>query len=80
VTRDFYANITLNGPSRDDVATYLKSQGAAAFVSPPVRGAIVVFHEDLGGQEDLACRLSAEFSCPALLVMTYGIAVLLYPL
>ncbi len=41
---------------------------------------LVVFHEDLGGQEDLAARLSAQFSCPALLVMVYGQSVLLYHL
>jgi hypothetical protein len=40
----------------------------------------VVFHEDLGGQEILASELSAHFSCPALLIMGYGQAILLYHL
>jgi hypothetical protein len=76
----FYANITLQGPAPQDVLAYLKELGAVAYVSSAFRHALVVFHEDLSGQEDLAANLSAKFSCPALLVMAYGEAVLLYHL
>jgi hypothetical protein len=51
-----------------------------AYVSPTVNDCTVVWHEDLSGQEQLAQALSARFHCPALLVMGYGDAVLLYHL
>ncbi len=76
----YYANITLSGPGQAEVAAWLKDAGEAAFVSPVVKGALVVFHQDLSAQEDLARRLSAAFHCPALLVMDYGGAILLYQL
>ena len=75
-----YANITLAGPAQADVVALLKAHGVAAYVSNAVRGATVVFHEDLGSQEPLAAELSAKFSCPAIVVMTYGQRVLLYQL
>ena len=75
-----YANITLQGPAQDDVVAHLKSRGVAAYISNSVRGATVIFHEDLASQEPLAADLSAMFDCPALVVMTYGQRVLLYQL
>jgi hypothetical protein len=77
---NFYANITLGGPSPQDVVAFLKNEGVIAYVSPAVREAVVVFHEDMSGQESLAGRLSEKFECPALLVLVYGQAVLLYTL
>ena len=76
----FYANITLQGPEQDEVVAFLKARGLVAYVSPPAKGCTVVFHEDLGSQEPLAAGLSSHFRCPALLVMGYGEAVLLYQL
>jgi hypothetical protein len=76
----FYANITLLGPAPHDVAAYLKKLGAVAYVSSAFRAALVVFHESLSQQEELAANLSAKFSCSALLVMAYGETVLLYHL
>lgn len=76
----FYANITLKGPAQADVVAFLKRRHAVAYVSPTITSATVVFHEDLGEQESLAAALSAEFECPALLVMDYGGAILLYNL
>lgn len=76
----FYANITLHGPSQADVVAYLKAQHVVAYVAPTVKASTVVFHEDLGGQEDIASALSRHFACPALLVMDYGGKVLLYHL
>jgi len=76
----FYANITLSGPGQEDLVGFLNRRGHGAYVSPPVKVAAVVFHEDLGAQEAIASELSAHFRCPALLVMDYGGTVLLYQL
>lgn len=80
VLRNFYSNITLPGRTQNEVLAYLNIHGDCAYVTPSIRGAIVIFHEDLSTQEDLAARLSREFSCPALLVLGYGQRVLLYHL
>jgi hypothetical protein len=76
----FYANITVQGPSQDDVVGFLKQQGASAYVAPTVKNATVIFHEDMASQEPLTAELSARFACPALVVMSYGEAILLYTL
>ena len=76
----YYANITLHGPSQQEVAAFLTASGQPAYVAPTVKRNTVVFHEDLGAQERLAASLSHHFHCPALLVMAYGEAVLLYEL
>lgn len=76
----FYANITLKGISAADVVAFLNDRHESAYVSPAVKNAIVVFHEDLQNQESIAGRLSAHFSCPALLVMMYAETILLYHL
>jgi len=75
-----YANITLRGVSQNDAAAYLTDHGDVAMVTPESRGSIVVFHADLGGQEDLTARLSSRFNCPALLAMGFNERVLLYQL
>jgi hypothetical protein len=76
----FYSNITIHGVSQEQSAAYLTEHGDVALVTPPWRGSIVVFHADLGGQEDLAGRLSRRFECAALLVMGFNEIVLLYQL
>jgi hypothetical protein len=78
--KGYYANITLQGPQQADVTAFLNERGQVAYVAPTVKSCTVVFHEDLGAQEDLAAGLSAHFQCPALLVMDYGGTVLLYHL
>ena len=75
-----YANITLSGPSQEVVAAHLKERGLVAYVSPSVKGATVVWNEDLSSQESIARELSSALECPALLVMTYAQRVLLYQL
>lgn len=75
----YYASITLTGPSHDRVVEYLNASGAVAYVAA-AKGAVVVFHQDLGAQERLAAALSAQFRCPALVVMGYGESILLYEL
>jgi hypothetical protein len=76
----YYANITLHGPGHRDVVAFLNRTGQIAYVAPGAKAGTVVFHEDFGGQEQLAAALSAEFRCPALLVMVFGESVLLYHL
>lgn len=76
----FYANITLQGPDQRDVVARLNAAHQVAYVAPTVKGSTVVFHEDLGRQEELAGALSEHFACPALLVMNYAGTVLLYHL
>jgi hypothetical protein len=70
----------MQGPDQHAVVAYLKARGDVAFVSVIAKGSLVVFHEDLSSQEELAARLSSQFSCPALLVMGFGPGVLLYHL
>src|SRR3954471_14802 len=79
----YYANITLDGPSRDEVAEFLTKHGDVAYVAPfksRSSSGAVVFHQDLGGQERIGIGLSKHFRCPALVVMTFGEAILLYEL
>jgi hypothetical protein len=76
----FYANITLQGPPQDDVVAFLRERGDNAYVAPTVKNATVIFHEDMGAQEQLAAELSSKFECPALVVMSYGEGILLYTL
>ena len=76
----FYANITVQGPGQEEVVAFLNNRGQVAYVSPVVKGAAVVFHEELGSQESIASELSAHFRCPALVVMDYGGTILLYQL
>jgi hypothetical protein len=75
-----YANLTVVGPSQADLVAHLKRVGTVAYVSPTVKGATVIYHEDLASQQPLAAELSEAFACPVLLVMTYATRVLLYEL
>jgi hypothetical protein len=76
----YYANITLQGPDAADVADFLNRLGRIAYVAAGAKSCTVIFHEDLAQQEQLAADLSSHFRCPALVVMGYGEAVLLYHL
>ena len=76
----YYANITVRGPAQHDVVSFLKKHGVIAYVSPMVKADTVIWHEDLASQEPLAASLSADLGCPALVVMGYGEAVLMYTL
>jgi hypothetical protein len=76
----YYANITLHGPAQQEVAAFLTASHEVAYVAQAVKGNTVVFHADVGAQERLVNHLSAHFHCPALLVMAFGEAVLLYEL
>jgi hypothetical protein len=76
----YYANITLDGPAAAEIARFLTSRRIVAYVAAAPKSKTVVFHEDLGAQEQTAGALSTHFRCPALLVMDYGGTVLLYHL
>lgn len=76
----FYANLTVQGPEQADVATYLTAAARVAYVSPTIKACTVIYHEDLGEQEDLTAAVSRHFHCPALLVMAYNDTILLYQL
>ena len=76
----FYANITLAGPTQADVVAALNDARHVAYVAGDPRSGVVVFHEDFAAQEPLARDLSARFNCPALLAMVFGGSVLLYHL
>jgi hypothetical protein len=79
----YYANITLYGAPRDEVAQFLAGHGDVAYVAPFNSGGTtgaVVFHQDLGAQERIAIALSKHFRRPAWVVMTFGESILLYEL
>lgn len=76
----YYSNITLRGPDQKDVFVYLKKQHIPAYVAPTVKASTVVFHGDMGDQENVAAALSREFDCPALLAMVFNNTILLYQL
>jgi hypothetical protein len=76
----YFANITVRGPAQQAVVSFLKKHGVVAYVSPTVKESTVIWHEDLASQEPLAAALSCDLGCPALVVMGYGEAVLMYTL
>jgi hypothetical protein len=76
----YYANITAHGPHQAEVLAWLNEQKHTAYVAPTVKGRTVIYHQDLDGQERLTATLSANFQCPALLVMTFNETILLYQL
>ena len=75
---EFYANITLQGPSQEEVTAWLNAAGHIAYVSPAERGGVVVFPADLAATEPLAAELSRALACRALLVLVLGENVMLY--
>jgi hypothetical protein len=77
---EFYANIIIAGPTQADVTMALNDARQVAYVAGQAQGGVVVFHEHLAGQEQLARDLSARFECPVLLAMVFGGSVLLYHL
>jgi hypothetical protein len=77
---NFYTNITVRGPSQDDVADALK--GRETLVTPALDGCVVVYDEPSESQDpavlaDLAKMLSKRFNCPAFAVLNHDDDVLL---
>jgi len=82
---NFYTNTTLRGPSQDEVVSYLNGLGRTTYVSPVEKGCVVVFDElgdtqDTDALADLTRSLSAQFHCPAWVVLNHDDDVLWYQL
>src|SRR5262245_35082797 len=71
----FFTNITLSGPSQDEVASALRAERRSAFVSRTTNGRTVVFdeasEEQGAAQGELAARLSKRFECAALAALVH---------
>jgi hypothetical protein len=81
----FYSNITLKGPTQEQLATYLRLQQRDAYVSPTVNDITVVYDrecEDLKADvlHTVASHLSRAFECPALVAYLFDDDVLWYAL
>ncbi len=66
----FYGNVTLWDPQQAAVAAYLDREGRAAYVSPTV-GQATVIYDPAEGDAVLAVALSRTFNCPALVVRNH---------
>lgn len=75
----FYGNVTLRGPQQPAVTAYLEREGRAAYVSPTVGQATVVY-DGAEGDAALAAALSRVFTCPALAVRVHDSDILQYTL
>jgi hypothetical protein len=75
----FSGNVTLRGPQQVAVAAYLDREGRAAYVSPTVGQAAVVY-DVAEGDAALAAALSRVFTCPALVVRVHDSDILQYEL
>jgi hypothetical protein len=70
----FYGNITLKGPSQEQLAKCLR--GRRAIVTPKIGDYIVTFdsvcdEQNIDGIQALTSRLSRELRCPALAVLVH---------
>src|SRR5829696_2066225 len=77
----FYGNITLKGPSQEDVAKVLR--GRRAMVTPKLGDYTVAFdsvcdEQNVDGIQALSSQLSRELHCPALAVIVHDDDVLGY--
>jgi len=77
----FYGNITLRGPSQDEVVQALHGRHAA--VAPTKNGNTVAFdsacdEQDCDGIQSLAARLSKKLHCIALAVIVHDDDVLIF--
>jgi hypothetical protein len=75
----YYGNVTLHGPQQAAVATYLDREGRAAYVSPTV-GQATVIYDAVEGDTALAAALSRAFTCPVLVVRNHDSDILQYEL
>ena len=74
-----YHNITVKGPTHDEIVSYLDAQKQAAFVSPPLQDLTFVYSSD-DVWTTLAEDLSRTFQCPALFTSVYDGDILQYTL
>jgi hypothetical protein len=80
---NFYVNLTLKGPTQQEVAAAMA--GRSAFVTPASDGCVVVFDEkcdsqDAAAMSDLASQLSDALRCPVLAVLNHDDDILSYEL
>ncbi len=80
---NFYANVTLKGPSRLDIATYLEQLGCKAFLTPEVDSVTTVCEEQCDSQNGAVIsrftrKLSERFHCPALAILNHDDDILAY--
>ncbi len=80
---NFYANITLAGPTQTELLNYLRKESHDAYVSPTLDGFTVVYERECDNQNErilhsLTSELSKEFNCPALFVVNHDDDVLIY--
>ncbi len=81
----FYTNVTLKGPSQDQVVAYLQREKRSAFVSPTIDAITVVYDrecedQDTDALEALAANLSREVGCTALAALLHDDDVFWYAL
>lgn len=82
---NFYVNVTLKGPGRDQIAAGLAEAGCDAYLSPTVDGVTTICEAVCDSQDDdhiraFAAKLSERLSCPALAVLNHDDDVLWYGL
>ena len=79
---NFYSNVTLKGPTQEDIAGFLRGQGREAIISPAVGDLTVVYDAGAEGEDgapvSVAQLLSAQHQCTALAVMCYDDDILYY--
>ena len=76
----FYGNITLKGPSQQQVSEALR--GRRAIVAPKLGDYTIAFDsvcddQDIDGMQALASRLSSELHCSAFAIIVHDDDVLL---
>lgn len=81
----FYVNVTLRGPSQEQVLKLLRRDRREAYVSPTRDGFTAVYDSEADSQdlevlEELTRELSAELRCPAFAVLNHDDDILLYRL
>ncbi len=82
---NFYVNVTLKGPGRDQIAACLAEAGFEAYLSPTVDGVTMVCEAVCDSQNDdhiraFTAKLSERLACPALAVLNHDDDVLWYGL
>jgi hypothetical protein len=81
----FYVNITVRGPTQDQLLNYLVSQDRNAYVSPTVNEFTVIWDEEIDEQNieiisSLASKVSKHYHCPALAFLNHDDDILWYQL
>ena len=82
---NFYVNITLKGPGRDQIVAGLTEACCDAYLSPTVDGVTTICEAVCDSQDDdhiraFAAKLSERLGCPALAVLNHDDDVLWYGL